>query len=84
MGLRLNTFRSPRAYTDVVYAKGGFALHMLRGLRWDKDTHDQSLIDMMHDFVQSSFNQNASTEVFRAVVEKHMKPGMDLGGDHTM
>jgi hypothetical protein len=84
LGLRLDTFKSPRAYNDLVYSKGGFVLHMLRGLMWDAQTQDRDFIAMMHDFVSTYFNQGASTENFLAIVNKHMKPEMDLGGDHTM
>jgi hypothetical protein len=39
---------------------------------------------MMHDFVKSHFNQNASTESFKAIVEKHMNSSMDLDGNKRM
>jgi aminopeptidase N len=84
LGIRLDTFKSPRAYNNMVYPKGAFVVQMLRSLMWDKDTQDKDFIALMHDFVATEFNQNASTERFRALVTKHMKPSMDLGGDHTM
>ena len=68
----------------MVYPKGAFVLQMLRSLMWDKETQDKDFIALMHDFVTSEFNQNASTERFRTLVTKHMKANMDLGGDHTM
>jgi aminopeptidase N len=37
----------------------------------------------MRDFVATYMNRNASTEDFERVVEKHMRPSMDMG-DHTM
>jgi hypothetical protein len=84
LGIRLDTFRTPRAYNDLVYSKGGFVLQMLRSLMWDRETQDKDFIAMMHDFISVGFNKNVSTEDFRAVADKHMKPGMDLAGDHTM
>jgi hypothetical protein len=39
---------------------------------------------MMKDFVETYHNQNVSSDVFQAVVEKHMKPVMDLGGNKRM
>lgn len=84
LGIRLDTFKTPRAYNDLVYAKGGFVLQMLRSLMWDKETRDKDFIAMMHDFVSTGFNKGVTTEDFRAVADKHMKPGMDLTGDHTM
>jgi len=35
----------------------------------------------MHDFVATYTNQNASTEDFKAIAEKHMKPALDLDGN---
>lgn len=83
MGLRLNTFKTPGGYR-LVYPKGGYILHMLRAIMYDNKTGDQRFIDMMHDFVKTHFNQNASTESFKRVVEKHMKPNMDLDGNKRM
>ena len=81
MGIRLNTFKTSGAYNRLVYPKGGYVLHMLRYLMLDRQTGDQDFIDMMHDFVRTYLHRNASTESFKAVVEKHMKPAMDL--DHN-
>jgi hypothetical protein len=78
MGIRLNTFKTGGAYQRLIYPKGGFVLHMLRYLMFDRDTGDKDFIAMMHDFVSTYLNQNASTESFKSVVEKHMKPALDL------
>jgi hypothetical protein len=78
MGLRLNTFKTGGAYNQLVYPKGGYILHMLRMMMWDQKTGDDQFKAMMRDFVKSHFNQNASTESFKRVVERHMKPVMDL------
>ncbi len=83
MGLRLNTFKTPGAYR-LVYPKGGYILHMLRAIMYSRETGDKRFIDMMHDFVKTHFNQNASTESFKRVVEKHMTPAMDLDGNKRM
>jgi hypothetical protein len=78
MGLRLNTFKTGGAYQRLIYPKGGYVLHMLRYLMLDRETGDKDFIDMMHDYVATYLNKNASTESFRSVVEKHMKPAIDL------
>lgn len=36
MGLRLNTFKTPHAYNQLVYPKGGYVLHMLRWLMYER------------------------------------------------
>ena len=81
MGLRLNTFKTGRAYQKLVYPKGGYVLHMLRQMMWDAKNHDRDFIDLMHDFVKSNEQKNASTEDFGTVVNRHMKKDMDLGGN---
>jgi aminopeptidase N len=78
MGIRLNTYKTGSAYNHLVYPKGGFILHMLRYLMYDRETGDKDFIAMMHDFTATYLHKNASTESFRAVVEKHMKPSLDL------
>jgi hypothetical protein len=78
MGLRLITPRSEGAYRRMVYPKGAFVLHMLRQLMWDLKNGDESFKKMMRDFVSTYQHRNASTEGFQAVVQKHMKPWMDL------
>ena len=53
-------------------------------MMYDPKTRDEAFIAMMHDFVQSHTNQNASTESFKAVVDKHITPGMDVEGNKRM
>lgn len=84
MGLRLSTFKSPGAYNRLVYPKGGYILHMLRAIMYDRKTRDDQFIEMMHDFVKSHYNQNASSESFKRVVERHMTQAMDLDGNGRM
>ena len=83
-GLRLDTFRTAGAYRGLVYPKGAYVLHMLRMMMQDTKTHDQRFIEMMQDFVKTYYGQNASTEQFQRIVEKHMTPRMDLTGDGRM
>jgi hypothetical protein len=84
MGLRLITHKNPRGYNNLVYPKGGYILHMLRSIMFDNKTGDQRFIEMMHDFVKSRMNENASTESFKHFVEKHMTASMDLDGNRKM
>ena len=64
--------------------KGGFVLHMLRCLMLDPASGDTDFIALMHDFVFTFAHRGASTEDFKAIVEKHMKPSMDLEGNGKM
>ena len=80
MGQRLASSESTGGYNMVVYKKGGLILHMLRMMLTDprNPKHDARFIAMMQDYCQTFNNQPASTEDFKAVVEKHMIPQMDV------
>ena len=84
MGFRLNSEKNPGAYNKLVYPKGGYILHMLRSLMWDQQTGDDRFIAMMREFVQTNLYKSASTASFQAMVEKHMTPAMNLGGNRKM
>jgi aminopeptidase N len=82
LGLRLNSPRSMSAYQGVTYSKGAYVLQMLRSMMYADQSRDgkpdQPFIDAMHDFMESHRDAPASTESFKAVVEKHMSKQMDL------
>jgi hypothetical protein len=85
MGARLS---SPKTgfdiYQDLVYPKGAFILHMIRMMMWSPRDGDAQFKATMHDFVNTYRLRAATTEDFKAIVEKHMSPNMDLEGTHTM
>jgi hypothetical protein len=82
LGLRLISPRTASGYQNVTYPKGAYVLSMLRSLMYSDapnvENRDQAFIDMMHDFMESHQNTPASTESFKAIVEKHMTKQMDL------
>ena len=85
MGQRLITAKTESAYRKLIYPKGGFVLHMLRQLMFDAaQGGDERFMAMMRDFVTTHHNKDASTESFKASVEKHMTPAMDLAGNGKM
>jgi hypothetical protein len=85
MGLRLSSQKTGwDIYQDLVYPKGAYILHMVRMMMWSPRDGDQRFIDTMHDFVSTYRLQAATTEDFKAIVEKHMSPGMDVQGNHRM
>jgi hypothetical protein len=85
-GIRLQTERSPYAYRSLVYEKGAYVLHMLRMLMWDgaDKVPDRRFIAMMHDYASSYAGKQASTADFQRVVERHMVPAMNAGGNGKM
>ncbi|MBI3669718.1 MAG: hypothetical protein HY237_08065 [Acidobacteria bacterium] len=87
MGHRLSSSESPAAYSVVVYHKGGYILHMLRMMLYDPSNEqnpETRFQAMMRDFCDSYDNKAASTEDFKAIVEKHMAPAMDIEANHRM
>lgn len=85
MGTRLvNTRSGGDVYRDLVYPKGAYILHMIRVLSWTPKTGDQWLMETLQDFVNTYRGQPASTEDFKAILEKHMTPAMDIDGNHKL
>jgi hypothetical protein len=84
MGQRLDSFKAQDADRRITYAKGAFVLHILRYLMQDRQTGDKAFIDMMHDFVTTYHGKSASTEDFQRMVEKHIRPEMNLDGNGSM
>ncbi len=80
MGTRLSSSDSPNAYSTVVYNKGGLVLNAIRRMLSNPKSSnpDERFIALMKDYCQTFNNKAASTEDFKAVLEKHMIPAMDL------
>ena len=57
---------------------------MVRMMMWDRQTGDQNFKTTMQDFVKTYAGKAATTEDFKAMVEKHMTAEMNLTGDHRM
>jgi hypothetical protein len=85
MGYRAGNSRTGFATTrSLIYPKGAYVLHMLRMMMYDNRTHDQLFKEMMQDFVNTYRGKSATTEDFKAIVEKHMTQEMDMEGNHKM
>lgn len=80
-GYRLTTAKTGAVTRFLIYPKGGYILHMLRMLMYDKKTGDAAFQKMMTDFIASNYNKDVSTEDFKAIVQKHMTPKMDIDGN---
>lgn len=68
----------------LIYPKGAYVLHMIRMMMHDRQKGDQLFKETMQDFVKTYSGKAATTEDFKAIVEKHMSPEMDLEGNHRM
>jgi len=85
MGYRASTSRTGFNITRrLIYPKGAYILHMIRMMMHDRQTGDQRFKETMQDFVKTYSGKAATTEDFKAMIEKHMSPEMDLEGNHRM
>jgi aminopeptidase N len=85
MGFRLSSQKTGwDIYQNLVYPKGAFILHMIRMMMWTPRDGDDRFKATMHDFVDTYRMQAATTEDFKAMVEKHMSQAMDIQGNHRM
>ena len=85
MGYRASSFRTGGGVTRrLIYPKGAYILHMIRMMLWDRKTGDDNFRALMQDFVKTYSGKAATTEDFKAMVEKHMTPEMDMDGNHRM
>jgi hypothetical protein len=83
-GHRLNSGRTGNVSGDLLYPKGAYVLHMLRMMMWNRDEGDAKFKAMLRDFIATHRNTPVTTDDFKAVVEKHMLPEMDVDGNRSM
>jgi Peptidase family M1 domain len=82
MGFRLAAEKTGwSVYQDLVYPKGAYILQMIRMMMWTPQDGDSRFMATMTDFANTYRLRAATTEDFKAIVEKHMTPQMDL--DHS-
>lgn len=85
MGYRASNSRTGFNTTRrLIYPKGAYILHMVRMMMHDNHSGDQLFKETMQDFVKTFSGKAATTEEFKAMVEKHMTREMDLEGNHKM
>ncbi len=77
LGYRTSTTQSPEDYGLIVYEKGAYVLHMLRGMLLDLSTYsDSAFYSMMREFHTLYSDRVATTRDFKALTEKYT--GMDM------
>jgi hypothetical protein len=86
LGTRLSNARSGfDTYQCLIYPKGAYILQMVRFmLRQPSGDPDARFKALMHDFTRTFANRAASTEDFKAMLERYMTPEMDLDHNHRM
>ena len=65
----------------MIYSKGAFILHMLDMLYWTPQDKEETFKRSMRAFVAEYAGKEATTEDFKASMEKTMPKWMDLRGD---
>jgi hypothetical protein len=69
----------------LLYPKGAYILQMIRFMMAQRSGDpDLKFKAMLHDFTKTYANRQASTEDFKAMVEKYMTPEMDIDKNHSM
>jgi aminopeptidase N len=86
MGTRLASSEAPDDYSVIVYKKGGLVVNTIRRLLWNSRAAnpDEAFSAMLKDYCRTYDNRPASTEDFKALLERYMVPGMDVEGNHRM
>lgn len=85
MGSRVSTSRSGgNVYQMLIYPKGAYILHSLEMLFWTSKYGEAPFKTAMHDFVKTYQNKAATTEDFKAVMERDMPPWMDVEKNHKL
>ena len=86
LGYRLATAKTGLDIpVHLIYPKGAYVLQMLRMMMQEgSQDPDARFRAMMQDFTSAYANRAASTEDFKAIVEKHMTPWMNVDGNRRM
>lgn len=87
MGYRLSTTKTGFDVTQrLIYPKGAYVLQMVRFMLRDEQGGDPDLRfkALMRQFTKTYANRAASTEDFKALLEKYMTPEMDIDQNHKM
>ncbi len=79
LGVRLSNSLNPEGYSNIVYKKACWIVHMLRMLMADPKTgSDDRFFKMLRDFTAAYRGTNPSTEDFARHAEKYLTPEADL------
>ena len=77
LGHRNATSDSPDDYSTIVYKKGAWVAHMLRGMMMEPGSeNDGAFLAMMHEFYTAHRGGLVSTNDLQQVAERHFGTGM--------
>ena len=82
MGARVNNSKAGEdIYNILIYNKGAFMLHMLEMQFWSQTEGEAPFKHAMQQFVQEYAGKAATTEEWKASMERSMPKGMDIQGN---
>ena len=82
MGERVSNSKAGEdVYQMLIYSKGAYILHMLEMMYWTPQEKEEPFKRSMQQFVQDYAGKAATTEDWKASMEKTMPKFMDLRGD---
>ncbi len=85
LGYRLSSSLDPQGYSNIIYKKGCWVLHMLREVLADPATgSDARFFRMLRDFADRNQGQSVTTEDFVRFAAKYMTPQSDLDHNHRL
>ena len=85
MGARLNSEKQGEdIYSKLVYSKGAYVMHMLEMMYWTPEMKEEPLKKSMREFVNTYRGRSATTEEFKASLEKTMPPWMDIDKNKSL
>ncbi len=85
LGYRLNSSLDPQGYTNIVYKKACWVLHMLRYLLTDPATgSDARFFRMLRDFASHYQGESVTTEDFTRFADKYMTVQSDVEHNHHL
>jgi len=81
MGERVSNEKTGNVYQLLIYSKGAYVLHMLEMMYWTPQGQETSFKNSMQQFVKEYSGKAATTEDWKASLEKTMPKTLDLKGD---
>jgi hypothetical protein len=85
LGYRLSSSLDPQGYSNIVYKKACWVLHMLRAVLTDPATgSDARFFRMLRDFATHYQGQSVTTEDFVQFTAKYMTSQSDLDHNHRL
>lgn len=82
MGYRVANEKTGNIYQDLIYSKGAYVLHMLEmQFAWAKDGGEGAFKNSMQQFVKEYSGKAATTEDWKASMERTMPKSLDIDGN---